>query len=93
MTMRLQKWLTVAMIVVTLLYIALTFDHVSMSAAGDLKAGGVTAVLGATILVMTGFGVGWVNSAADYSRYLPPAAAKRSGIYAGIGNFLSSTVL
>jgi nucleobase:cation symporter-1, NCS1 family len=73
--MRLQKWLTVAMIVVTLLYIALTFDHVSMSAAGDLKAGGVTAVLGATILVMTGFGVGWVNSAADYSRYLPRTAS------------------
>jgi purine-cytosine permease-like protein len=28
-------------------------------------------VIGATVLVMTGFGVGWVNSAADYSRYLP----------------------
>jgi purine-cytosine permease-like protein len=63
------------MIVVTLLYIALTFDHVSMSAAGDLKPGGVTAVLGATVLVMTGFGVGWVNSAADYSRYLPRTAS------------------
>ena len=73
--MRLQKWLTVAMIAVTLLYIVLTVDHVSMSAAGDLKAGGVSAVLGATVLVMTGFGVGWVNSAADYSRYLPRTAS------------------
>lgn len=24
---------------------------------------------------MTGFGVGWVNSAADYSRYLPRSAS------------------
>ena len=24
---------------------------------------------------MTGFGVGWVNSAADYSRYLPRTAS------------------
>jgi len=73
--MRLQKWLTVAMIAVTLLYIVLTVDHVSMSAAAGLKPGGVSAVLGATILVMTGFGVGWVNSAADYSRYLPRTAS------------------
>jgi nucleobase:cation symporter-1, NCS1 family len=73
--MRLQKWLTVAMIVVTVLYIALTFDHVSLDAAGALEAGGVSALVGATILVMTGFGVGWVNSAADYSRYLPRTAS------------------
>ena len=26
---------------------------------------------------MTGFGVGWVNSAADYSRYLPRTASTR----------------
>jgi nucleobase:cation symporter-1, NCS1 family len=72
--MRLQKWLTVAMIVVTLLYIGLTFDHVDL-AAGALETGGLSALVGATILVMTGFGVGWVNSAADYSRYLPRTAS------------------
>ena len=32
-------------------------------------------MVGGTILVMTGFGVGWVNSAADYSRYLPRTAS------------------
>jgi purine-cytosine permease-like protein len=73
--MRLQKWLTIAMIAVTLVYIALTVDHVDLSAATALKAGGLSAVVGATILVMTGFGVGWVNSAADYSRYLPRTAS------------------
>lgn len=73
--MQLQKWLTVAMIVVTLLYMVLTFDHVDLSAAGALEAGSLSALVGATILVMTGFGVGWVNSAADYSRYLPRTAS------------------
>jgi purine-cytosine permease-like protein len=63
------------MIVVTLLYMVLTFDHVDLDAAGALKAGGLSAVVGATILVMTGFGVGWVNSAADYSRYLPRSSS------------------
>jgi NCS1 family nucleobase:cation symporter-1 len=73
--MRLQKWLTVAMIAVTLLYIVLTLDHVDLGAAGALEAGGPGAVIGATILVMTGFGLGWVNTAADYSRYLPRSAS------------------
>jgi NCS1 family nucleobase:cation symporter-1 len=75
--MKLQRWLTIAMIVVTVLYIVLTFDHVDPGAAGSLPAGGFSAVVGATILVMTGFGVGWVNSAADYSRYLPRSASTR----------------
>ena len=73
--MRLQKWLTVAMIVVTLAYIVLTFDHVDLDAARALEAGSTSTLIGATILVMTGFGVGWVNSAADYSRYLPRSAS------------------
>ncbi len=38
---------------------------------GRVPDGPTTAVIGATVLVLTGFGVGWVNSAADYSRYLP----------------------
>ena len=75
--MRLQKWLTIAMIAATLVYIALTLDHLDLGAAGGLPAGGTSAVVGASILVMTGFGVGWVNSAADYSRYLPRTASTR----------------
>jgi nucleobase:cation symporter-1, NCS1 family len=73
--MALQKWLTIAMIAVTIVYIVLTFDHIDMATARALPTGGLSAVIGATILVMTGFGVGWVNSAADYSRYLPRNAS------------------
>ena len=69
--MRLQRWLTVAMMIVTAVYIALTIDKIHLSAATGLKAGPTSALIGATVLVLTGFGLGWVNSAADYSRYLP----------------------
>jgi NCS1 family nucleobase:cation symporter-1 len=79
--MKLQKWLTIAMIVVTFLYIVLTFDHVSLSKAADLPAGSFSGLLGATVLVMTGFGVGWVNTAADYSRYLPRSASARGVVF------------
>ena len=75
--MRLQRWLTVAMIAVTLVYIALTLDHLDLGRAAALPSGGLSALLGGAILVMTGFGVGWVNSAADYSRYLPRSASTR----------------
>ena len=69
--MRIQKWLTLAMIVVTGIYVYLTFDHIDLDAGRAVPDGPTTAVIGATVLVLTGFGVGWVNSAADYSRYLP----------------------
>jgi purine-cytosine permease-like protein len=35
------------------------------------------AVIGALVFAMTGFGLGWVNSGADYSRYLPRSASSR----------------
>jgi nucleobase:cation symporter-1, NCS1 family len=72
--MKIQLWLTIAMIVVTGVYVALTFDHIDLDAAQALPDGPTTAVIGATVLVMTGFGLGWVNAAADYSRYLPRTA-------------------
>jgi purine-cytosine permease-like protein len=69
--MRLQKYLTIALIVVTAVYVALTVDHIHLSTVRDLPSGSTQSVIGAAVLVLTGFGLGWVNSAADYSRYLP----------------------
>ena len=69
--MKIQLWLTIAMIIVTGVYVGLTFDHIDLDAAQAIPDGPTTAVIGATVLVLTGFGVGWVNTAADYSRYLP----------------------
>jgi nucleobase:cation symporter-1, NCS1 family len=71
--MRLQQWLTVLMVIVTAVYIALTLDEIHMDKVTGLPSGATAAVIGAAILVLTGFGLGWVNTAADYSRYLPRA--------------------
>ena len=49
--------------------------HPPLDAARAIPNGDTSAVIGAGVLVMTGFGLGWVNTAADYSRYLPRNAS------------------
>ena len=69
--MRLQVWITVITGVLTVVYVILALPHVNLHVVGGLPAGTVPSVIGALVFVMTGFGLGWVNAAADYSRYLP----------------------
>ncbi|BDZ49974.1 allantoin permease [Frondihabitans sucicola] len=69
--MRLQKWITIATGVLTVVYIVLTFHRVDFHAVSALPSGALPAVIGGFVFMMTGFGLGWVNAAADYSRYLP----------------------
>lgn len=75
--MRLQTWITVLTAVFTVGYIALTLDEVDWSAVTATPSGSNQAFLGAVIFAMTGFGLGWVNCGADYSRYLPRSASGR----------------
>lgn len=67
--MRLQSYLTWITGVVTILYIALTLDEIHWSAVQALPSGSTQQVIGALVMVMTGFGLGWINIAADWSRY------------------------
>ena len=55
-----------------MVFIALVADKIHWSQVSSVKPGSVEAVIGALVFTMTGFGLGWVNCAADYSRYLPP---------------------
>jgi nucleobase:cation symporter-1, NCS1 family len=73
--MRMQTWITVVTGVLTIVYIVLAAPHVNFDALDKLPSGSAAAVIGAMVLVMTGFGLGWVNAAADYSRYLPRSAS------------------
>lgn len=73
--MRLQRYLTILMVVVTIGYIALTVHDISTTALGRLPSGDGKAMFGAFVVVVSGFGISWVNSAADYSRYLPRRAS------------------
>lgn len=79
--MRLQKYLTIALIIVTVVYVALTWDHIHLDTLRAIPNGGTSAVIGAGVLVMTGFGVGWVNTGADYSRYLPRGSSTASVVW------------
>jgi len=69
--MKIQRWLTSATIILTAGYIALTFHKINWHAVQSIHAGSKAGFIGAMILGVTGIGLGWVNSAADYSRYLP----------------------
>jgi purine-cytosine permease-like protein len=76
--MRLQKYLTIITVAATLLYIFLTVDSANWSAVSEIPSGNLQGFIGALIFGITGIGLGWVNSAADYSRYLPRTTSSRS---------------
>ncbi len=67
--MKLQSVLTWITGAVTILYIILTIPHIDMAAVLALPSGSIGQVVGALVMVMTGFGLGWINIAADWSRY------------------------
>ena len=78
--MKLQRYLTAITLVMTLVYIALTFSHVEWNTLTAMNSGSLQGFIGALIFGATGIGLGWVNSAADYSRYLPRTVASRAVI-------------
>ena len=78
--MKIQRWLTLATIVLSLGYVFMTVGKINWSAIHDLKSGSTQGLIGATIFGITGIGLGWVNSAADYSRYLPRSSSNRGVI-------------
>ena len=76
--MRLQKYLTIVTVLATLIYIGLTVDEVSWTSVTNIPSGNLQGFIGALIFGVTGIGLGWVNSAADYSRYLPRTSSSKS---------------
>ncbi|GIG29622.1 purine-cytosine permease family protein [Cellulomonas marina] len=75
--MRLQTVITVVTAVLTVGYVLLVLDEVDLDAVAAVPAGSGQAFVGALVFMMTGFGLGWVNMAADYSRYLPRTSSSR----------------
>jgi len=76
--MKLQKILTLITVAMTVVYIALTIDSVNWSAVTAVKDGSTQGFIGALVLGITGIGLGWVNCAADYSRYLPRSVSSKA---------------
>ena len=78
--MQMQKWISLITLVATALYMALTLNEINWNLISATDGGSVAGFLGAVIFAVTGIGLGWVNSAADYSRYLPRSVKSRSVI-------------
>lgn len=76
--MKLQKILTVVTVVMTFVYVGLTVDTVNWGALTAIKDGSTQGFIGALIFGVTGIGLGWVNCAADYSRYLPRTISSKA---------------
>ncbi|MFS4096235.1 purine-cytosine permease family protein [Streptomyces sp. AF1A] len=92
--MRLQTAITVITGVLTLVYVGLVADHVHWSAVSAVPAGSPQQFIGALVFMMTGFGLGWVNAAADYSRYLPRDTSSRGVIgWTAFGGSLAPLLL
>ena len=78
--MRIQRVLTIVTIAMTGVYISLTFGEVDWTVISALPSGSAQGFIGAMIFGATGIGLGWVNAAADYSRYLPRSTSSKSVI-------------
>ncbi|MBE8520523.1 cytosine permease [Amycolatopsis sp. H6(2020)] len=75
--MKLQTWITWITGVLTVVYVVLVAGDVHWDAVRALPSGSAQQWVGALVFLMTGFGLGWVNAAADYSRYLPRSSSSR----------------
>jgi purine-cytosine permease-like protein len=92
--MKVQAVITILTVVLTIGYIALTASHISWHTVSGLQSGSLQAVIGATVFAITGFGLSWTNSAADYSRYLPRDSSSRGVVgWSTFGSSVAPVVL
>src|SRR5713226_929817 len=78
--MRMQTVITVVTAVLTVMFIVLVADKIHWHTVSAIPSGSTENLIGALVFTMTGFGLGWVNAAADYSRYLPRKSSGRGVI-------------
>ena len=94
MIMRLQAVITVVTGVLTVVYMILVAGHIHWHTVSAIPSGTLQELIGALVFMMTGFGLGWVNAAADYSRYLPRRASNRAIVgWTTFGGSLAPLVL
>lgn len=75
--MRAQLVITIVTGVATAVFLVSVLPHIDLAKVAAAPDGSLQAVIGGLVFMMTGFGLGWVNAAADYSRYLPRSASGR----------------
>ncbi|MEV4114278.1 cytosine permease [Nonomuraea sp. NPDC049695] len=91
MIMAVQRYLTYAFVVLTVVYMILMAPKLGGSLESTAGPGGW---VGGVIFAMTLLGLGWVNCGADYSRYLPANSRPRSvALWTTLGGALPPMVL
>ncbi|MFC7580034.1 purine-cytosine permease family protein [Schaalia naturae] len=92
--MKVQTWITWLTAALTVIYLGLTLPRIDWAAVSAIPAGPATAVIGALCMLLAGFGFGWINAAADYSRYLPRSASTRGVVgWTTFGSALPTVIL
>ncbi|WP_022909580.1 purine-cytosine permease family protein [Aestuariimicrobium kwangyangense] len=79
--MKLQSVLTWVTGIATVIIMAITVPKIDWAAVSSLPAGSAAQMVGALVMVMTGFGLGWTNVAADWSRYQRRSASSGSIVF------------
>jgi NCS1 family nucleobase:cation symporter-1 len=75
---RLMTWFTWAFAAMTVVFFALQLGEVDWDKVTALPSGPFMAgFVGGMSVVAAGLGIGWINAAADYSRYLPQRSSSR----------------
>ncbi|MFE7318376.1 purine-cytosine permease family protein [Streptomyces sp. NPDC057555] len=92
--MKVQKYLTAAITVMTAAYMVLTAGRIHLSALTAGRPAGLGTAVGGVVFAMTLLGLGWVNCGADYSRYLPRDSSARAVTgWTTLGGVLAPVVL
>lgn len=86
--MKIQGVITVITGILTIGFIVLTLNKIHWASVLSQKPGNIEDMIGGLILMFSGFGLGWVNAGADYSRYLPRKVS--SGAVVGWTTFSAS---
>lgn len=79
--MRVQAVLTWVTGAMTLVFVLLVIPHINLQAVFAIEHGSLQATIGALVMVLTGFGLGWINIAADWSRYQKRTASDSAIVF------------
>jgi NCS1 family nucleobase:cation symporter-1 len=92
--MRMQTVITIVTAVLTIGYIIFVVPKIDWHTVSSIPSGSAEQLIGALVFLMTGFGLGWVNAGADYSRYLPRKSSGAGVIgWTTFGSSLAPVVL
>jgi purine-cytosine permease-like protein len=92
--MRMQTVITIVTAVLTIGYIIFVIPKINWATVSHLPSGSAQQMIGALVFIMTGFGLGWVNAGADYSRYLPRKSSSAGVIgWTTFGSSIAPAVL